>query len=87
MQMSRRAYARRHGVTEGAIRYAISQGFVVITAAGQVDVERSDAVWGNMHAGRASYVRTVSAPGLDADVPLDDDEIQELLAEIPKLAD
>ena len=70
--VSRREYARRHGVFHRAIQVAIAAGTVWLYADGSVDVAASDARWGRRHA-------AASAPlprDLEWEAMIDDDLAQ-----------
>ena len=45
MGISRRAYAKRRGVTEGAVRKAIAAGRISVESDGTLDPDKADAHW------------------------------------------
>lgn len=81
--LSRRAYALRRGVTEGAVRAAIRSGRITVLADGTIDPEIAERQWGEHTdpskpkgiASRghgppaATHARTPARRGGDAQVP------------------
>ncbi len=52
MRLSKSAYARHRGVTEGAVRYAIKAGRISVEVDGKIDPKKADAEWEqNTHKG------------------------------------
>lgn len=52
MRLSKSAYARHRGVTEGAVRYAIKAGRISVEADGKIDPGKADIEWEqNTHKG------------------------------------
>ena len=45
MTISRRAYAKQRGVTEGAVRKAIAEGRISVEPDGTIDAAKADAHW------------------------------------------
>jgi hypothetical protein len=57
-RLSRRAYAKHLGVSEGAVRHAIKEGRISVEEDGRIDPEKADAEWvANTSAKRSKVVR------------------------------
>lgn len=62
MDVSRRAYAKHRGVSESAVRKAISAGRISVEENGKIDIEKADREWLRNTGGQISNVKKTDSP-------------------------
>jgi len=69
MGMSRRAYAKHRGISEAAVRKALSSGRITLEADGKIDPDKADQQW--QANTNQSQQRAKSSPNVAVEAPSD----------------
>lgn len=62
MDVSRRAYAKHRGVSEGAVRKAITAGRIFVEENGKIDTEKADRDWLRNTGGKIGNEKKTDSP-------------------------